>query len=560
MPDQLTWISLFQIPLVLGIVWLFSRPLSAYMAQVALQLDTPFDKALSPLANWFYSWIGIKPEQEQRWQTYALSAVCLNVAGALFLITLQMTQGFLFHKPGVGFIQSLNTAISFVTNTNWQSYTPESTLENVIQTVGLSAQMFLSAGTALAVALAVMRAFMDHRPSTHNNNAKSNGTKSNGASTIGNFWVDCTRMILWVLVPLSFLLALIFIGFGMTQALYEAIASQEAIKFLGTNGGGFFKANSAHPLECPSAFCGLIEIGAMLLIVFSLPKTFGQMVGDPAQGKALLKAMMILFLSSLGLALFAQWQATRSLGPILEGMEMHFDWIETIFFNVTSTTTGTGATNAALSSLPPLTGLVLLSNILSGAVIFGGIGNGLYKMILYAILTVFLAGLMVGRTPEYLGKKIETFEMKMVVAALIIPAIFTLLFTTFAALYAPDGALNPGPHGLTEILYAYSSTTYNNGSSFAGLKSDMTFYQLTTALTMTIGRYVVMIAALALAGSLSQKPKIPSTAATFPTTGGLFIGLLISVILATSILIFFPIFSLGPLAEQVSQWHIPPRL
>lgn len=560
MPDQFAWFSLFQIPLILSAVWLISRPLSTYMAQVALRLDTPLDKALSPLANRFYSWIGIKPEQEQRWQTYAFSAICLNVTGALFLIILQMTQGLLFHKPGVGFLQSLNTAISFVTNTNWQSYVPESTLENFTQTVGLSVQMFLSAGTSLAVALAVTRAFMDYKLPTNNNGTKANGTKNNGVRTIGNFWVDCTRMILWVLIPLSFLLALIFIGFGMTQTLYEAIASQEAIKLLGTNGGGFFNANSAHPFECPSAFCSLIEIGAMLLIVFSLPGTFGQMVGDPAQGKILLKAMIIMFLASLGLALFAQWQATRSLGLILEGMEMRFDWIGTILFNVTSTTTGTGATNAALSSLPPLTSFVLLSNILSGAVIFGGIGSGLYQMILYAILSVFLAGLMVGRTPEYLGKKIEAFEMKMVVAALIIPAIFILAFTALAALYAPNGTLNPGPHGLTEILYAYSSTSYNNGSSFAGLKSDMTFYQLTTALAMTIGRYVVMVAALALAGSLIQKPKIPATAATFPTTGGLFIGLLISVILVTSILIFFPIFSLGPLAEQVSQWHIPPRL
>lgn len=555
MPGEFEWTSLLQIPLVLGAVWWISRPLSTYIAHVALREPTSLDKILSPLANRFYSWISINPEQEQHWQTYAFSAVSLNIVGAIFLTLLQMMQGVLFHKPGVGFVQSLNTAISFVTNTNWQSYNPEATLESFIQMVGLSVQMFLSAGTGLAVALAVTRAFMEYKLLTNNH-----GTKANGLKTIGNFWVDCTRMVLWVLVPLSFIIALIFMGFGVTQTAYEAIASQEAIKLLGTNGGGFFNANSAHPLECPSAFCGLIQVGAMLLIVFSLPGTFGQMVENPNQGKALLKAMIIMFLASLGLALLAQWQVTRSLGSILEGMETRFDWVGTILFNITSTTTGTGATNAALSSFPPLTGLAMLSNILSGAVIFGGAGSGLYQMILYAILSVFLAGLMVGRTPEYLGKKIETFEMKMVVAALIIPALFVLTLTAFAALYAPEGALNPGPHGLSEILYTYASTTYNNGSSFAGLKADMIFYQLTTALAMAIGRYVPMIAALALAGSLIQKPRIPSTIATFPTTGGLFIGLLISVILATSILIFFPIFSLGPLAEQVSSWHIPPQL
>lgn len=560
MPDQLEWISLLQIPLVLGTVWLISRPLSVYMAQVALRQETPLDKIFSPLADRFYSWIGVKPEQEQRWQTYAFSAICLNFIGAIFLMILQMTQGLLFSKSGVGFIQSLNTAISFITNTNWQSYNPETTLENIVQTLGLSVQMFLSAGTGLAVALAVTRAFIDYKPMTNNHETKANGAKTNGIKTIGNFWVDCTRMVLWILVPLSFIIALIFIGFGMSQTLFEAIASQEAIKLLGTNGGGFFNANSAHPLECPSAFCSLIQVGAMLLIAFSLPRTFGQMVGDPAQGKAFLKAMIMMFLASLGVALFVQWQATHSLGPILEGMEMRFGWVETILFNVTATATGTGATNAALSSLPPLTGLVLLSNILSGAIIFGGVGSGLYQMILYAILTVFLAGLMVGRTPEFLGKKIETFEIKMVVGALFIPAFFILAFTALAVLYAPEGALNKGPHGLTEILYAFSSTSYNNGSSFAGLKADLTFYQLTTALAMAIGRYVVMGAALALAGSLVQKPKVPATASTFPTTGGSFIGLLICVILLTSLLIFFPIFSLGPLAEQVSQWHIPPRL
>lgn len=552
MLGQFEWISLFQIPLVLGAVWALSRPLSTYMAKVALRQPTSLDKIFSPVANRFYLWIGINPEYEHRWQAYALAALSLNFMGMAFLIILQMTQGLFSIKPGVGFIQALNTAISFITNTNWQSYTPETTLSNYVQMIGLSVQMFLSAGTGMAIALALTRAFMNYKPSE-----KANGTKTNGVKTIGNFWVECTRMTLWVLLPLSFLVTLIFIGLGMTQTVYEAIASQEAIKLLGTNGGGFFNANSAHPLECPSAFCNLVEVGAMLLIAFSFPKTFGYMVEDPAQGKALLKAMIILFFAALGLALLAQWQATQSLGPTLEGMDTRFGWVGTILFNVTATTTGTGAGSAALSSLPPLTGLELLSNILSGAVIFGGVGSGLYQIILYAILSVFLAGLMVGRTPEYLGKKIESFDMKMIVLAIMIPAFIVLALTAFAAVYAPEGALNPGPHGLTEILYAFSSTSYNNGSIFAGLKADMTFYQLTTALAMVVGRYVVIIGVLALAGNLVQKPKIPATAATFPTTGALFIGLLISVILITSILIFFPIFSLGPLAEQVSQWHIP---
>lgn len=557
MADQFEWITLFQIPLVLGVVWLLGRPLGAYIARVALKQPTPLDRVFSPLASRFYGWIGINPDTEHRWQTYALAAISLNLMGVLFLVIMQMTQGFLSEKSGVGFIQALNTAMSFATNTDWQSYTPETTLAHFVQMSGLSVQMFLSAGTGMAVAVAVTRAFMDYKPLPAINGVKTNGVKSGGIKTLGNFWVDCTRMTLWILAPLAFLLTLIFVGLGITQSIDEAIASQEAIKLLGTNGGGFFNANSAHPLECPSAFCNLVEVGAMLLIPFSFPKAFGQMVKDPAQGKALLKAMVILFLVALGLALSAQWQAAQSLGATLEGMDTRFGWVGTVLFNVTATTTGTGATTAALSSLPPLTGLELLSNILSGAVIFGGVGSGLYLMVLYALLSVFLAGLMVGRTPEYLGKKVEAFEMKMVVLAIMTPAFFVLALTALAAVYAPEAALNPGPHGLTEILYAFSSTSYNNGSSFAGLKADMTFYQLATALAMAVGRFVVICAILALAGNLVQKPKIPATTATFPTTGALFTGLLISVILITSILIFFPVFSLGPLAEQVSPWRIP---
>ncbi len=465
--------------------------------------------------------------------------------GVVFLIFLQMTQHIVFSKAGVDFIQALNTAISFATNTNWQSYIPETTLDNRVQTIGLTVQMFLSAGTGMAVALALTRAFI-------NNNRD--------IKTIGNFWVDCTRMILWVLLPLSFVLALIFIGFGIPQSLYEAVASQESIKLLGTNGGGFFNANSAHPFENPSAFCNLLEIGAMLLIVISFPKTFGHMVGNPSQGKALFKAMTILFLTALGLALFAQWSATHDLGSILEGMELRFGWVGTVLFNVAATTTGTGAGNAALSSLPPLVGLEFLANILTGGVIFGGVGSGFCQLVLYAVLSVFLAGLMVGRTPEYLGKKIEAFEMKMVVLALMIPPFCVLALSALGVIYAPLAPLNPGPHGLTEILYAFASTTNNNGSAFAGLKADMTFYQLTTAFAMVVGRYAVMIAVLAMAGSLAAKPKIPATAATFPTTGGLFVGLLVAVILITSGLIFFPVCSLGPIAEQVSQWPIPSSL
>jgi len=557
MPGRFEWVTLFQIPLTLGIVWFLSRPLGTYMARVALKQATPLDRFFSPLADRFYYWTGIHPEIDHRWQTYALSAFSLNFVGALFLIIMQMTQGLFSEKSGVGFIQALNTAISFATNTDWQSYSPETTLTNFVQMSGLSVQMFLSAGTGMAIALAFTRSFTNYTPQKKTNGITTAEVKPNGIKTIGNFWVDCTRMILWVLVPLSFLLTLIFLGFGITQSVYEAIASQESIKLLGTNGGGFLNANSAHPLENPSALCNLFQVGAMLLITFSFPQAFGQMVGDRPQGKALLKAMVILFLSALGLALFAQWQATQSLGATLEGMETRFGWVGIILFNVTATTTGTGATSAALSSLPPLTGLEFLSNILSGGVIFGGIGSGLYLIVLYAILSVFLAGLMVGRTPEYLGKKIEAFDMKMVVLALMIPAFFVLVLTALAAVYASEAPLNPGPHGLTEILYAFSSTSYNNGSSFAGLKADTTFYQLTTALAMVVGRFVVIFAVLALAGNLIQKPKIPQTAATFSTTGALFIGLLISVIMITSILIFFPVFSLGPLAEQVSPWHLP---
>jgi potassium-transporting ATPase potassium-binding subunit len=552
MPGQFEWIALIQIPIVLTIVWILSCPLSTYIARVALHQPTYFDHLFSPLANAFYKGIGINPTAEHRWQTYALSAITLNLIGAVFLILLQMTQGFFAIKPNIGFIQAFNTAISFVTNTNWQSYNPETSMANYVQMVGLSVQMFLSAGTGMAVALAVTRGFMQKRTLSKITNV----TAETASKSLGNFWVDCTRMVLWILVPLSFILALIFITLGLTQSPFEAIASQEAIKLLGTNGGGFFNANSAHPLECPSALCNLIQIAAMLLIVFSFPRAFGHMVGDSAQGRALFLGMLILFLTSLSLALWAQYPIIKSMGPTLEGMETRFGWIGTLLFNVTATTTGTGATSAAISSLPPLTGLVLLSNILSGAVIFGGVGSGLYLIILYAILSVFLAGLMVGRTPEYLGKKIEAFEMKMVVLAFMLPAFFVLVLTSLGAIYVPESTLNPGPHGLTEILYAFASATYNNGSAFAGLKTEMTFYQISTTIAMIVGRFIVIIAILALAGNLVQKPKIIQTSATFPTTGPLFIGLLITVIIMTSVLIFLPIFSLGPIAEQVSPWHI----
>lgn len=554
MPSHFDWITILQIPLVLFIAWALSRSLGSYMARVVLQQTTPLDRFFTPIANGFYKCIQINPEAEHRWQTYALSAITLNLMGALFLIILQMTQGFFSSKANVGFIQALNTAISFSTNTDWQSYTPETTLANYVQMVGLSVQMFLSAGTGMAIALAVTRSFTNRKPSQKIHTASTN-TKS-----LGNFWVDCTRMVLWVLVPLSIIFSIIFMGLGLSQSIYEAIASQESIKLLGTNGGGFFSANSGHPMECPSALCNIIEIIAMLLIVFCFPKTFGLMVEDPAQGSALLKSMIILFIASIAFSMWTQYNFVLTLGPTLEGMDTRFGWIGTLLFNVTSTTTGTGATSAALSSFPPLTGLVLLTNILSGAVIFGGVGSGLYLIILYAILSVFLAGLMVGRTPEYLGKKIESFDMKMVVLAFMLPALVVLVLTAVATIVAPDAVANLGAHGLTEILYAFSSSTYNNGSSFAGLKADTTFYQLSTALAMIVGRFVVIVAVLALAGNLVQKPKIAATSATFPTTGPLFIGLLVSVILITSVLIFFPIFSLGPIAEQVSPWHLLPSL
>jgi K+-transporting ATPase ATPase A chain len=407
---------------------------------------------------------------------------------------------------------------------------------------GLSVQMFLSAGTGMSVALALTRSFINNSPDV---------------KTIGNFWVDCTRMIIWILLPLSFILSLVFTSFGIPQSLYEAIASQEAIKLLGTNGAGFFNAGSAHPLENPSAVCNLVQTGAMLLVVASLPQVFGKMTGEVAQGKTLLKVMFSLYLAMLVLCLVAQWQATHPFGATLEGMDTRFGWVGSIFFNVTATTTGTGATSVALSSLPPLAGLGMLINILSGSVIFGGVGSGLYHIILYALLAVFLAGLMVGRTPEYLGKKIEAFDMKMVVISLMFPAFLILGLTAIAVMVNSNAALNPGPHGLTEIFYAFVSTVYNNGSSFAGLKTDSAFYHVTTIIGMVGGRFAVIIAVLALAGNLVQKPGIPVTSGTFPTTGGLFSGLLIAVIIITSGLVFFPIIALGPLAEQVSSCLIP---
>lgn len=537
---------------VLGIVLLLVRPLGGYISRVAQCQKTFLDPLLKPLESLSYRFFKIDPTYEQRWQVYTLSLLCFNLIGILFLFFLQIIQSYLPFGQGIQTttLGALNTAVSFVTNTVWQSTPPEMTVSLFIQAAGLTVQNFLSAATGMSVALALTRSLISSKKPQN---------------TLGNFWVDCTRMTLWVLLPLSVIFALILVALGVPQALKAGvwvttlegqnqllplgpIASEEAIKFLGSNGEGYFSANSAHPFENPTPLTNLLQTIAIILIPLSLTYSFGKMVGNTRQGTALLKAMVILLGASsiIGLTIILQNTA------VWEGIETRFGHIGTMLMSIPVTSAAAGAANASFTSLSPLSGLVFLANMLTGGVIPGGVGSGLYQIILFAILAVFLAGLMVGRTPEYLGKKIEGYEIKMVVLGILMVPFAILALTSCAVKLAPDASLNSGAHALTEIFYGFTSTAFTNGSTMAGLKAHLPFYQATTIISMLVGRYVPILAVMAIAGSLIQKPSISQSAATFPTTGALFVGLLIAVILVTGGLIFFPVMVLGPIGEYVS--------
>ena len=553
-----------QILLYCAILVALVRPLGGYMTRVFNGERTALSPALAPIERALYRGAGVDPRVEQHWLVYATAMLLFNLAGVLALYALQRLQALLplnpQGMPAVAPDLALNTAISFVTNTNWQNYSGEGTLGYLVQMAGLTVQNFLSAATGIALAVALIRGF---------------ARKS--AGTIGNFWVDLTRCILYVLLPLSFVIALVLVWQGMPQNLSAyvnattlegaqqtiaqgPVASQVAIKMLGTNGGGFFNANAAHPYENPTALSNLIQMLAIFAIGAALTNTFGRMVGDERQGWAILAAMMILFIAGVAVCYWAEAQANPALtalgvdpaGGNMEGKEVRFGIALSSLFATITTAASCGAVNAMHSSFMPLGGMIPLFNIQLGEIVIGGVGAGFYGMLLFVIITIFIAGLMVGRTPEYLGKKIEAKEVKMtMLAILILP--FAYLGLTALAVVLPGGLAgiqNQGPHGFSEVLYAFSSATGNNGSAFAGLSGNTLFYNLTLAAAMFIGRFLMIVPMLAIAGAMARKKVAPPSAGTFPTHGALFVGLLVGVILIVGGLTVFPALALGPIAEH----------
>jgi K+-transporting ATPase ATPase A chain len=517
---------------------------------------------LAAVERGFYRLSGIDGAKEQTWRDYAAAVMMFTIVGILSLFAILKLQAVLPWNPrgfaGMESWLALNTAISFVTNTNWQNYGGESTLSYFSQMAGLTVHNFLSAATGIAVAFALIRGF-----------ARSS------AQTLGNFWVDLTRVTLYLLLPASLILAIVYIALGVPQTLGDyvtattvegaqqvialgPVASQLAIKMLGTNGGGFFNANSAHPFENPSALVNFIQMVSIFVIGAGLTVCFGKAVGRERQGWALLAAMVVLFLLGVAVAYWAEaagnpiHQAIGLVGGNMEGKEVRFGIAATVLFAVVTTAASCGAVIGMHDSFMPLGGLVAMFNMQLGEIIVGGVGAGLYGMLLYAILSVFIAGLMVGRTPEYVGKKIEAREMKLAVIAIAILPLFILGLTAIASTTQAGlaGPLNKGPHGFSEILYAFSSAVANNGSAFGGLTGNTVFYNSTLALAMFMGRFGVIIPVLAIAGGLAAKKRVPEGPGSFPTTGLLWIGLLASVILIVGGLTFLPSLALGPIADQ----------
>jgi len=506
-----------------------------------------------------YKLVGVDSAEETNWKKYALGLVLFNLVGFLFVFLLQLTQAFLplnpTNLPNVSWHSAFNTAASFITNTNWQGYAGETTMSYFVQMIGLGVQNFVSAATGIAVLIALAR-----------------GLSRKTTDKLGNFWVDLTRSTLYVLLPLSILFAVILVGQGAVQNFdtYQTahtlqgttqvipmgpVASQEAIKQLGTNGGGFFNANSAHPFENPTPLTNFLQILAIFLIPAGLTFTYGKMVGSKRQGWTIFIVMLILFLSGLAISLYGEYSANPIFGhsALMEGKETRFGITNSVLFSVVTTDASCGAVNAMHDSLSPLAGMVAMINMMLGEVIFGGVGAGLYGMVVFIILTVFIAGLMVGRTPEYLGKKVERFEVTMAIIANVITSFVILLFTAWAAVSTLGlaGLNNAGPHGFSEILYAFSSCAGNNGSAFAGLSANTVFYNLLLGITILVGRFGVIIPILAIAGSMAKKKITPPSAGTFQTNNWLFVTLLIGVILIVGGLTYFPALSLGPIVEHL---------
>jgi K+-transporting ATPase ATPase A chain len=554
---------LILIIIILVVVTLLAAVIGGYMARVFDGRRTLLSPLLSPLEHLLYRICGIEGGREMSWKSYAKALLVFNILGFLALFSLQELQGRLFFNPqslgAVRWDTAANAAISFVTNTNWQSYSGEQTMSYLTQMMGMTVQNFLSAGVGLAASIALIR-----------------GIVRRDSASIGNFWVDLTRSVLYVLLPLALIWALLLASQGVVQTLGPYVsaetlegreqiiavgpaASQIAIKQLGSNGGGFFNANSAHPLENPTPFSNFLEMLAILLLPASLPFAFGSMLNDRRLGWALYAAMLVLFLLGLAASEWAELSGSPLLtqlgienGTNMEGKEMRFSLFEAVLWAVSTTATSNGSVDAMHDSMMPLAGLVLLFNMIVGEVIFGGIGVGLMGIIFYAVLTMFIAGLMIGRSPELLGKKLEPFEMKMATIALLLPSVAILAFAG-VAISLPIGLSslnNAGPHGLSEILYAFASACGNNGSAFAGLNANTVFYNLALAAGMLIGRFATIIPALAIAGSLAQKKAVPPSSGTFPFASILFVIMLIGVIIIVGALTFFPALVLGPALEH----------
>ena len=594
-----------QLAFYVAVLIALAKPLGAYMARIYEGQPAWLNQAGAPLESVIYRLCGVDSAREMRWVEYAVALLIFNLLGGLAVYGLQRLQAYLPFNPvamgGVSPDSSFNTAISFMTNTNWQGYGGEATMSYLTQMAGLAVQNFLSAATGMAVLVALIRGFTRQT-----------------AQTIGNFWVDMTRTTLYILVPLSFILALALVSQGVVQTfspyhtmpLVESVeydnpkldaygqalkddkgapvtekaiqkeqviavgpaASQIAIKQLGTNGGGFFNVNSAHPFENPTPLSNFLEMLAILLIPAALCYTFGRMVGDTRQGWAILAAMTAIFVVMLGVCVWAEQQGNPLLtklgvdqttsatqaGANMEGKEVRFGIVNSALWATATTSASNGSVNSMHDSYTPLGGLVPMWMMQLGEVVFGGVGSGLYGMLIFAIVAVFVAGLMIGRTPEYLGKKIEAFEIKMASIAVLIPLLIVLLGTAIAVMAdaGKAGIANPGAHGFSEILYAFSSAGNNNGSAFAGLSANTPFYNAALGLAMFFSRFWLAVPVLALAGALAAKKRIPVGAGTLPTHNLLFVGLLIGTVVVIGALTFFPALALGPIVEHLVLYAI----
>jgi potassium-transporting ATPase potassium-binding subunit len=537
----------------------FTPILGKYMFKVFSGEKVFLSSFLFPIEKAIYRLSGINQSEEMNWKKYAVALLIFNFMGFLVLFILQLFQNFLPFNPqklpNVNPALAFNTAVSFMTNTNWQSYAGETTLSYFTQMIGLTVQNFLSASTGAAVLIALTR-----------------GIVRKNINTIGNFWVDLTRCTLYILIPLSLALGIVLVSQGVVQtfASYSEAttlegtkqiiplgpaASQIAIKQIGTNGGGFFNANSAHPFENPNPLTNFLELFAILLIPASLTYTYGLMVNSKKHGWIIFSAMLFVLVIGLVVSLVSEYGFNPVLGisGSMEGKEVRFGITNSILWSTATTAASNGSVNAMISSLSPLAGLIAMWNIMLGEVIFGGVGSGLYGMIMFIIVTVFVAGLMVGRTPEYMGKKVESKEIIMAMIALLSPSIVILLFSAIACSSASglSSLSNTGPHGLSEILYAFSSAAGNNGSAFAGLNANTDFYNILIGIGMLIGRFSVIIPVLAISGNMLKKKFNPPSLGTFPTDGLLFMVLLISIIIIIGALTFFPALSIGPIMEHL---------